>query len=352
MKKIILIILFIPILFMPFTFKGTSDFEKRKLFDLNYEHNLIDLRWADISSFFKDHFPFRSEIIKYYGYINYQLGHSIDPNLFIGKEGYLFLSKQNNITHKQRGILNLSDDDIIFLKKSIENIINWGLKNDVEIYFIPPPNQQSIHYDKLPNWHSKLSNQDRFTVFENIFSELGFEKYFINLRSTLISSNTDETPTYFTLEGHWTNYGKMVAANYIFHQLSMKNNNKYIFNYQEVTFPEHLMSEVITNVIVSTKNISSELLFEDNNEKYYLLKNPNNTNGKKLLIWGDSFSMDPFSDFFINNFESVARISSNHQPLDHDFILNNKFNYIFIVITERNFFERDLFGPLSNYLSN
>ena len=352
MKKLILIILFIPLFSMPISYNKTSDFENRRLFDFDNNKNFSGFNWGNISTFFNDHFPFRGPLIKVYGFINYYLGHSIHPNLFIGKDGYLFLYKQNQITEKQRGILNLSQDDINFIKLSIASIMNWAQNNNVKLFFIPAPNQQTIHSDKLPIWHTKLSTQDRYNVFEKIFYDLGYQENFINLREILKSNNTDKTPTYFKLESHWTNYGKMIAANFIHNKLNINNNNKYEFNYEEYSFKEHLMTEQITNVSIQSLEYNETILFKDDYESYYLRDNLLARNNKRLLIWGDSFTLDPFSYFFINNFEVVSRISANHNILDKKVIKSNNFNYIFIIFSERNFFERDLFGPLASYLSD
>jgi len=346
-KKLTILLLFIPLLLIPFSIKQKSEIENRQLISID---NIFDIK--NFINFFKDQFPMRSSLIKFYSYLNYKTGHSINPNLFIGKDGYLFLAKQNNISLKQRGILNLSDDDIFYIKNKVTDIINWSIFNDIRIYFIPIPNQQTIHFDKLPLWHSRLSNQDRYEVFKNIFSELGYESLFIDLRHNLIKNNTEEAPTYYKLEGHWTNYGKMIALNDILTQLNIVNENKYSFFKRLVTWPEHYMTEDVTDIKIQNLNFNKKIILDDGYEKYYEFSNllENNDTGS-LLIWGDSFTLDPFPLYFINNFSSVLRISSNHQQFPKDIILASKPKTIFIMLSERNFFERNLFGPIADRLN-
>ena len=173
-RKLILYFLFLPLFLIPLDFNKVSDVEKRILVNFNLNN---------FSSFFNDHFPYREELISSYIYLNHLAGVSVHPNLFIGNDGLLFLKTQDNITKKQRNIIYLDYSNQENIKNSLKKIYDYAEKEGILLYFAAIPDQQTVHYTKLPKWHTKLNDQDKFDQMKKIFTEIGYENNFIDLRS-------------------------------------------------------------------------------------------------------------------------------------------------------------------------
>ncbi len=347
--KFVIFILFIPLLMIFYFNNDISNFENRKLISKNDVFNSLD----NFFEYLNDYFPYRNSIIKFYGFINYNLGYSIHPNLFIGKNGYLFLSNIDNITLKQRGIFELSQDEIDYIKNNLVRIFKWAKSNNINLYFIPAPNQQTIHSEYLPLWHTSLSNQDRYYIYKDIFDDIGWQNNFISLKETLQKFNDEHHPTYYKLEGHWTKYGQFISLKYILNHLGVIDRNIYDFKATKITWSEHFIDENVTEVSINNLDYKKDVVLYDSNEKYYKYQSlKNNDNSDPLLIWGDSFSLEPFSHFFINNYASVIRISSNHQKFPVDIIKSTNTKTVFVVLSERNFFDTWLTGSIWEAINN
>jgi len=347
--KLVIFFLFIPLLFISYSNNDISNFENRKLIAKNDVFQSFD----NFFVYLNDHFPYRNFIIKFYGFINYKLGYSIHPNLFIGKNGYLFLSNIDNITLKQRGIFELSDGEIDFIKNNLVEIFKWAKLNNINLYFIPAPNQQTIHYEHMPLWHSSLSSQDRYHIYKKIFEDIGFQENFISLKETLQEFNKKYHPTYYKLEGHWTKYGQYISLRYILNHLGKNDRNIYDFKSNKISWNEHFISENIYDVSINNLDYEKEVVLYDSNEKYYRYKSLQNINSSdSLLIWGDSFTLEPFSYFFINNYASVIRISANHQRFPEQIIKSTNTKTVFVVISERNFFDTWLSGSIVEIINS
>jgi len=345
-RKLLFFFLFLPLLLIPINFNNISDFEKRLLVGFNL---------SNFSSFFNDHFPYREELISSYIFINHSIGVSVHPNLFIGDDGLLFLKSQDNITDKQRNIIFLNDSKQENIKKNLELIYDYAEKEGISIYFAAIPDQQTVHYKKLPIWHTKLNNQDKFNVMQKIFKEIGHENNFIDLRKPLIKFNKQNSPTYYLYESHWTNYGSMIASKKILNHLNMIDKNTYLFKKMSFVWPDLYLRENLLHVDISNLEIhNKQLLYEDMNEKYFRYNTKKAIGNDNLLIYGDSFTSENrnFPFYMINNFSSVSRVSSNHQTLSHSLIKIFEPSIVLICIAERNFFEEALFNSIKNNLIN
>lgn len=354
-QKIFIFFLFLPLIFLPFDYKEISILEKRSLQTFELKYFLRDFK--NFSKFFNDHFPFREELISNYFYLNHLLGFSVHPNLFIGKEGYLFLKHQNNITDKQRNIIYPSLEQLNSIKNNLINIYEFADKNNLSLFFVPVPDQQTIHYLKLPKWHSKLKEFDKYEEFNKIFIEIDRPRNFIDMRKDLISNNKPISPTYHRYEGHWTNFGSYIAAKAIMKKLMIYDNNSYIFNDSSFIWPDLLLSEKVRNVQIDITGHQKKLILSDNYEKYYkyfFIDNIDNKNNDNLLIYGDSFTLEntQFLHYFIRNFSSVSRVSANHQKLSNSLINIIEPNTIFVCIVERNFFTPELFESIANAIKD
>ena len=345
-RKLILYFLFLPLFLIPLDFNKVSDVEKRILVNFNLNN---------FSSFFNDHFPYREELISSYIYLNHLAGVSVHPNLFIGNDGLLFLKTQDNITKKQRNIIYLDYSNQENIKNSLKKIYDYAEKEGILLYFAAIPDQQTVHYTKLPKWHTKLNDQDKFDQMKKIFTEIGYENNFIDLRNSLIKFNKKNSPTYHLYESHWTNYGSMIASKEILNHLNINDKNTYLFKETSFVWPDLKLREYVLDVnIKNLENFNKQLLLEDKHEKYFRYSSKNVLSNDNLMIYGDSFTLENSNLplYMINNFSSVSRVSSNHQALSKPLIKLVNPSIILICVAERNFFDEVLFSSLKNNLIN
>lgn len=343
-RKIFFLFLFLPLLLIPIDFNNYSESEKR---------TLVSFKLTNFSSFFNDHFPFREELISSYIFINHLIGVSVHPNLFIGDDGYLFLKHQDNITNKQRNIIYPTKSQLDNIEKNLLKVYEYASKKNLSLFFIPVPDQQTVHYLKLPKWHTKLNEFNKYNEFKKIFTEIGRPLNFIDLREDLISNNKPESPTYYQYEGHWSTFGSYIAATTIMSELKIADNNSYSFSEASFIRPDLLLTEKVRDVQINNIEYQKILILSDKHEKYYKYFSNNNYNNN-LLIFGDSFTLEntQFLHYFIRNFSSVSRVSSNHQKINNSLINKIKPNTIFICVVERNFFTPELFQSIADSIKN
>ena len=351
-RKFVLSILLLPFIFALILQNNTNIENRTK--------NYVDIKlfFTNLPIFvknFSDNFIFREKIISSYIYLNHLVNNNVHPNLFIGRDGYLFLKNQDDITNKQRNIIFPKNDELLFIKNQLSIIYNFFESRNIKIYFIPIPDQQTIHFDKLPGWHTKLNDFDKFSSIQSIFDDINRSEFYINIKDSLIYANHDEHMTYYKYESHWTEYGAMIASDSIIKHLSIHNNNQInLGGLVEFTRPDLLLKEKVKEVKIRNLDFEKIEILRDSNERYYKYTDKNNSmiSDNNLLIYGDSFTLEHtyFPFFFINNFKSVSRISSNHQSLNLDIIDQFQPNIIFICVTERNFFSKQLFESIVNNL--
>ena len=318
MKKLILIlILFLPLLHFLFDKREINYIENKKFSKITFNYN-IKKYYDSFAKSYSERFILKDKIIPINFYINYLLGHSKNKNIFIGKDGYLFLKNVNNITLKHRGILVENDERLNEIYNSMENFIKYFKNQGTKVIFFQVPNQQSIYKNKMPFWYTYHSNINLFNYFEEKFS-YKYKENFLNLLKIL----SDEELTYHKFESHWNSYGMYLSYNEILKKtLNRETNNIYKFENQIKNWHRLFLKE----------NFKGVSIFH-NSKKY--IKN------KNIIILGDSFSI-PFIKFFENDFKNILRIDKDHEKLDFNKIKKFNPDYFIIMIVERNFFDYDL----------
>ena len=311
-KYIFLILLFIPLTSFLLNNDQINYLEKKKITKININKD-FNTFFKDFQKNFEEKFILREKIIPINNYLNYKMGFSKDKNLFIGKDGYLFLTNINNITLKHRGILRDNPKKHREKIKAMKDLIDFFNSKGIKLIFIPVPNQQTIYQEKLPDWY-KFYEESIYDIFGPEFKGKFSENY-IDLRKTLKS----DPYSYYKYEGHWNSKGMYLAYNFIMNNIT---NNIYQFQKEKIYWPKMHLKENFEGVdVIGSKNEYSKK--------------------DTILILGDSFSR-PFIRLFKNDFSNVIRIDKDHERFEIKGVLSHNPKTVIIMIVERNFFDYDL----------
>lgn len=318
MKKFILIILsLLPFFIFLFDQKDINYLENKKYSSITYNKGISVFFQSFIKSF-EEKFFLREKIIPINYYVNYLMGHSKNEDLFIGKDGYVFLKNIDNITRQQRCLDGISNKDLKDNVQILFDLIKIFEKRNIQVTFVPLPNQQTIYYDKLPFWHTSKCKTNYWDEYQKLFDKNNFSKNYLDLRTDLIEKGN----TYNKYEGHWNNRGMQLAYVKIIKKiLNRQSNNNY---------KDGGKDEWSWQFLPFVKEINTYPIIENSTNRF----KQNNS----IFVYGDSFSTNYFISNFKNDFKDIIVINKNEKNPSINDILKYKIDHVLFPIVERNFF--------------
>lgn len=334
MKKfIILFCFFIPILSYIFNDDKVNKIENRKYSEVNWEGDLHKFSQNFLKNF-EEKFILRQKIIPINFHINYLLGHSKNKDLFIGKDGYIFLTSINNMTLRQRCLIEESQHRFDEMFETLFDFVDFFRSKNINVLYVPIPTQQTIYYDKLPYWHTDKCKINLWDRFLNRFATYGYHDNYLDIRESLIKAGN----TYNKYEGHWNYRGLRIGYDQILNKiLKRQSNNNYISG-GKAEFKWQLLSPFLSDKSEYEKISGSKKLFKKK---------------KNIFIYKDSFGNDFFIQHFQNDFDKIVHINHNEKQPSIEQILSYKPDYIVLPIVERNFFTHNFIrGNLMPMLLN
>jgi len=331
------------------SYRKFSDLENRKL-KTKVEFNLKGFFNGSFSKnyeeYVNDQFVMRDQWINLKSRSEYVLGKIENNDIIYGEDKYLF-DKFTKID-EERMIGNVKG-----VNKFIEN-------TDKDVSFMIVPNSYEIYREKLPTG-SPLINQQ--IEINKIYEDTEGSNDIDLLK---VMSSNKEDYIYYKTDHHWTTYGAYIAYKEFIESIGEKSVNlegleevrvnDFYGTYFSKAKPFNAISDVLT--YYNFENIEMDIQGEKYNNLYdysYLysrdkysmflrgnnaitvIKNKNLTNGKKLLVFKDSFgnSMIPF---LTQNFEEIHVVDLRSFMLKvNDYVKENDFDNILIIYNLTNF---------------
>ncbi|MEG0306684.1 MAG: DHHW family protein [Clostridium sp.] len=296
--------------------------------------------------YINDQFVFRDQWINLKSRGEYVLGKVENNNVVYGKDNYLF--EKLTSFDEERRIGNMES-----VNKFINNL-------DEKVSFMIIPNSYEVYRDKLPIG-APLINQE--VEINKIYNG---SKGSNNIDLLKVMNSNREEYIYYKTDHHWTTYGAYLGYREFIESIGEKPVK--LEDLEEVTIenfygtyfskakPFNAVSDVLT--YYNFKNIEMDIQGEGYNELYdysYLntrdkysmflrgnnaitvIKNKDLQNGKKLLVFKDSFgnSMVPF---LTQNFEEIHVVDLRSFMLNvTDYVKENNFENILIAYNLTNF---------------
>lgn len=169
------------------------------------------IRWPlKCDAFLKDHFFMRSTVIHHASkFLQSQLSLSINRNVILGKENWLYISKGNHAIEKYQGIYTFRDErqkqDWIFKLNKIAAQIK---EYNADVVFVIIPSKPTVYPEYLPEKYKPVGPTLTDTVVELLRENAKF--HWIDLRPVLIRAGRTEK-LFFEHDTHWNARGSYLA---------------------------------------------------------------------------------------------------------------------------------------------
>lgn len=262
----------------------------------------------EYENYYNDNLPFKSKLVQLNGIIKIKLlKKSPVDYVVLGKDGWLFYNSKyksdGDTIADYQGTNLYTKDELLKIKDNLEH--KKKLLNDkgIEFYVMISPNKSSIYGELLPEKYPKNKSQSK----ADILVEYLIKNSDINVvypKNNLLNSKKDYI-TYHKLDTHWNQIGAYIGYESLMKEIGIKveNLNSYksinsldisqgdLSNMMGVNLDfedkQYLLSDMYKKDIVSTLDSSI-----DTNNPEWIRKqkwNSNCMNGKKLLVFRDSF---------------------------------------------------------------
>lgn len=318
--------------------RGKVEFSLEKYFDGSYPKKY--------EKYMSDQFILRDGWIDLKSRSEYLLGKLENNNILYGKDEYLF--EKFTVIDNER--VNKNIDSI---NKLIEN-------SNVPVSILIAPNSYEVYKDKLPI-NAPVVNQSY--EINRIYNDInGGNK--INIINNFKNNNKDSL--YYRTDHHWTTKGAYLAYKDFIESIGNKAINLDYYSENEVegfygtyfskakpfnVSPDKLSYYDFSGITMKIEDKVYDSLYDysklDIRDKYSLflygnnpltiINNSNLKNGKKLVVFKDSYanSMIPF---LTQNFEEIHVIDlrSFSKPIS-DYVNNNDFDNVLVLYNFINF---------------
>jgi len=161
--------------------------------------------------YFDDHFALRTMLIRWQAFARVKwLGDSSSPNVFLGKNGWLFDGA--NIGLRPSGKPPLTQEQIARWRQSLIARNDWLAGRGIKYVFVIAPDKREVYPEYLPE-------NGRVVQDQLIAALRDFRVEILDLRPSLREAKQVH-PVYLKTDNHWNSFGSFVAYETIINDLS------------------------------------------------------------------------------------------------------------------------------------
>lgn len=228
----------IPILCYVFGIEDMASSEKRTLLALPPLRSIGDLLMfpGAFEQYFNDNFPQRNRLVHtYFTLMAKGLGNSGSPDVLLGRDGWLFYSREQVIDNYQN-VAPLTEAQLHYMQQNLAQIKDFLDDRGIVFLVVIPPNKLSVYPEFLPDTlHSETSNSklDQIVAHFQAHSDVQI----LDLRAPLITAKS-EYLVYYPTDTHWTGYGAYIAYREIIQSLQPGFQNMTPYEWDEVMFTQ------------------------------------------------------------------------------------------------------------------
>jgi alginate O-acetyltransferase complex protein AlgJ len=157
------------------------------------------------TNYFNDNFGLRNALLRLNSIIKYDLlGVSPNPQVIIGKNGWLFYNAEREI-EDYRALTQYDAATILAWAKTLEMKRIWLKSQGVQYFFVVAPNKSTIYSEFLPDEYTKVRKKTFIDeLVECVEKNTGVT--IIDLRPVLLAAKSKEL-LYLRTDTHWNEYG-------------------------------------------------------------------------------------------------------------------------------------------------
>ena len=306
-KKLAVVIIFIAILVLPMVSWPIASMFNLPTVEENREKAKFPMFGNDVftqfDAYFADRAPYRDLLIKLYKNVERSLGLFYEKLLphdgtqdyyteinkaIIGQEGWLFYTGDNSVDF-YKGTNLPTEKELKDYVKRAEKVNDYFKKQGKEFVIILAPNKEQIYSEYMPQGIHVVSQTKRADVIYDYFKKHS-NVTVLYPKAELLAAKENYV-VYRKQDTHWNNYGGYIGAKTIFDALKMAIGDVEItettFSGGDLAIMAAMNGEKYTDYKVSYRsNISLKYSISTT---YESVIESSNTNGKHLLLLGDSF---------------------------------------------------------------
>jgi alginate O-acetyltransferase complex protein AlgJ len=155
-------------------------------------------------AYFNDHFAFRDQLVWGYNWAKVRcLGVSPCPNVFIGKDGWLYF--REGLRDGNHAVLPFKQEELARWTTTLEERRQWLADQGIRFLVVVAPDKHTIYPEYLPEAVKPLpreSRLDQFMAYAPAHSGLSI----IDLREPLLRAKSAER-VYHKTDSHWNERG-------------------------------------------------------------------------------------------------------------------------------------------------
>jgi alginate O-acetyltransferase complex protein AlgJ len=301
--------------------------------------------WPElVNNYINDHFFLRSFFIKYISKFLYCVNISINKDVLIGKNGWLFLSRDHDIIDKYRGSKNLSPEDAEEWIKTLSADARFLKKNGIDFWFIIVPNKCTVYPQYLPDWCTHVAPSLTETLIQRLRNQEDI--HWLDLRPVLIQA-VKKKPVYEKHETHWNDYGAFVAYQYIMEQLP-KTLNLSSLSEKNIKFSKIKVSgdlarllnlaDLLTEERVVAEISNSSVLYQEKAGNFQIQgfwAVVTSKHSARAVILCDSFVEGVMRKYLQESFSYSFFKQHNCKSIDRNLILEKHPDIVLYAIVER-----------------
>jgi alginate O-acetyltransferase complex protein AlgJ len=214
-RDVVFSILFFTVLIIPaFTkFPPPADFNKPSGKFLS-SHPVLNQYWKLIQlpvayqTYFSEHFSLRNQYVVLHNEILFRfLGSNVYRNVLTGKEGWLYLTDEDNLRYFQCD-QPFTPGELDTLVEHVKEMHEFSEENGIEFVFLIAPDKESVYPEFLPDGITTTGKSCRMDQVMEALQKSGLET--LDLRKTL-STNKSSSQLYYKTDTHWNDTGAFLA---------------------------------------------------------------------------------------------------------------------------------------------
>ena len=164
----------------------------------------------NVTKFVDDRFGLRAELVKLNIRLNHRLGVSKVPNLFVGKDGWIFLKEDSAGFGVYRGLNRFSADELDRWINIMELFQRWLALHGSQFVVVMAPNQQTIYPDYMPGYITRVMPETRLDQIVRRLRERNSPLVLVDPRAELWDARRSAL-LYHRYENHWNPLGAFLT---------------------------------------------------------------------------------------------------------------------------------------------
>lgn len=314
--------------------KAPEDFPEFSLSEYSTFHNKFD-QWLS------DHLPFKTQMVKLYRGYQYRIYFRFDHSkTILGENDWLFYADEMD---NYKRITPLTEEELEEGAKNISNFAASMKEQGIDCTFIIAPEKEFVYSEYIPDYFRIQSYIGRGEQMLAYIKKTQPEISLYYPLDFLRSLDPSEYPLYYSTDTHWTKLAAFAVSELTenINQESILNSLEKYKNAGETEKGMDLANMVGLSSVISEKNsVAVDYAGGFSSEKTESVDHgtiqryrSTNSNGRNLLILGDSFG-ESMIEAFTQKYENVLFVTRG--SLNRIDLSDEKPDQCFVIITERN----------------